>query len=157
MLYRSISCCNRYKPFTKCLFTSLTVCTRKGFDLWWNGWQTKGHQQCNLQTTPAQSPVMTAHHPQSPICVSDEAGFSLSICLCFLFCISITHSFTYWCTRTQAHSYTIIPHHCHPHHRRHWSYLKKRRKKVERLPCCQADVREGGNKGGRASERVVDE
>lgn len=75
------------------------VCVHKGFDLWWTGCQTKGHQHRYLQT--ALSPVMTAHHPHPPTAVSD--GVPLFVCLLFLIGAS---SLIQICMPTCAHQRT---------------------------------------------------
>lgn len=124
----------------------------KAFDLWWTGCQTKGHQHRYLQTNPALSPVMTAHHPQSLIYVSDRLRFSLYLFL--LLCASLT----YECEHTHTHTHINSP----PLPPSPWLLLVLFFFLKERLPCCQADVGEageGGRKQGRGKEnvRVVDE
>ena len=144
------------KPFTKRLFTSLSVCMHKGFDLRWNVVATqKGHRHCYLQANPAASPVVTAHHPQSPICVSDGVRLSLSVCLSV--CLS-TSSFS--CVPlfdSHVHSRTFTPNnHCHHHHCCYWSYFifflffwKRRETALLSGRCWWGGwSREGGREGG---------
>lgn len=148
--YRSISYCDRASHLLNvCLPVSLPACI-KDLICAERAARTKGHRRCYVQANPAPSPVTTAHHPQSPIFVSDGAGFSLSLSVC---------SFSYVPLRALTRSHINVQLHVHAHAQsfstsqhyhcrcRYWSCFFK-----ERLPCCQAEVGEAGEKGGGGEE-----
>lgn len=143
-LYWSISYCDGTSHLLS-LFTSLPVCVHKGFDLWWTGCQTKGHQHSYLQT--ALSPVLTAHHLCSLTAVSD----SVSLFACPLFLVGTSPFLRYVCLHVHTTPPLLTSNYCY------LSYFFLN----ERLLCCQADIVEAGEGGRKLGEKgnvsVVDE
>lgn len=137
------------KPFTKRLFTSLSVCMHKGFDLQWNGVATqKATNAVIYRLTPLRLLWwQLIIHNHRFVWVMEWTCLSVSVCLsvclprlslmylCLTHTFSPAHSFLITtATITTAATGLIL-----------FFYFFE---KGERLPCCQADVGEAGE-GGR--------
>ena len=161
------------KPFTKRLFTSLSVCMHKGFDLQWNRVATqKATDAVIYRLTPLRllSWQLIIHNHRF-VWAMEWACLSVSVCLSV--CVSAS-SFSYVpLFDSHVHSRTFIPNnHCHHHHCCYWSYFiflffwKRRETALLSGRCWRGGRRrEGGREGGwletreREKEivRVVDE